>query len=202
MLVGSYTIPPSSDYPYFTTAKRYWLPESDDCAQSDREAYTLIVLHSTSFHKEIWEPVLQILYTLISEKSHLRTGARNKTKTANIKETWAIECPNHGESAYLNLRAWKANARPQCEYLPFISLVCNLDNRFQQSFLSEICWSSTPISRHSAKSSWWPKNWLSAAKSGRHWAFSRCQHHVCILDLEMLNTNSPKAITTTDTADF
>lgn len=119
MLVGSYTIPPSSDYPYFTTAKRYyWLPETDDCAQSDREGYTLIVLHSTSFHKEIWEPVLQILYTLISERSHLgRSGARNKTSnTANIiKETWAIECPNHGESAYLNLRAWKANARPQCE---------------------------------------------------------------------------------------
>ena len=89
-----YVLQPSSEYPLFITAKRYWIPEFEGNASSP-SAQTLIVLHSTSFHKESWEPALEDLFQLASQSG-------NKT---NIREAWAIDCPNHGESANLNHRA-------------------------------------------------------------------------------------------------
>ncbi|KIM42647.1 hypothetical protein M413DRAFT_26672 [Hebeloma cylindrosporum] len=94
MLVESYTLQPSSEYPLFIAAKRYWTPEFERNA-SNPSAQTLIVLHSTSFHKESWEPALEDLFRLASQPG---------SKTV-IREAWAIDCPNHGESANLNHRA-------------------------------------------------------------------------------------------------
>ena len=96
MLVEAYTIPPSAEYPLFVTAKRYWTPESEANGAADpAAAHTLIVLHSTSFHKETWEPTLDELFALAD------AGSRRN----HIRDVWAIECPNHGESALLNHRA-------------------------------------------------------------------------------------------------
>ena len=107
MLVEPYTLQPSAGYALFITAKRYWIPEFEGNA-SNPSAQTLIVLHSTSFHKETWEPALEDLFQLAAQ-----CGSK-----VIIREAWAIDCPNHGESASLNRRALKDQGR---EYLlPFI----------------------------------------------------------------------------------
>ncbi len=49
--------PADADYPFYITAKRY-LPNAANPGIRDTDAVTLILLHSTSFHKEIWEPTL------------------------------------------------------------------------------------------------------------------------------------------------
>jgi len=103
MLVEPYILQPTSEYPLFITAKRYWIPEFEGNA-SNPSAQTLIVLHSTSFHKESWEPALEDLFQLASQSG-------NKTV---IREAWAIDCPNHGESATLNRRALSEPGFARC----------------------------------------------------------------------------------------
>ncbi|KAJ8508417.1 hypothetical protein ONZ45_g9309 [Pleurotus djamor] len=76
-------------YPFSIVAKRYWTPACQRNA-FDPDALTLIFLHSTSFHKEIWEPTLQHLFDLVANSS------------IRIREAWALDCPNHGEAAALN----------------------------------------------------------------------------------------------------
>ncbi|KAF8959417.1 hypothetical protein BDZ97DRAFT_1837947 [Flammula alnicola] len=51
MLIESHILPPTSDCPLFIVAKRYWVPEFEKNV-TNPSAQTLIVLHSTSFHKE------------------------------------------------------------------------------------------------------------------------------------------------------
>ncbi|OAV99345.1 hypothetical protein PTTG_04579 [Puccinia triticina 1-1 BBBD Race 1] len=70
---------------------------------SDGEPITLVLSHANGFHKETWEPMLAHLL--------LSPGGRK------IKEIWALDCANHGDSAILNLRTlglnfdWADNAR-------------------------------------------------------------------------------------------
>jgi hypothetical protein len=94
MFEQAVTLEPSFDYPLYMTAKRYWLPAFDSHA-NDPNAITLIFLHATSFHKETWEPTIERLFQIAS----LPTNA------LKIREAWAIECPNHGQSALLNEKA-------------------------------------------------------------------------------------------------
>lgn len=84
---------PDNSYPFFVTAKRYWVDELAKHVDHPN-ALTLILLHSTSFHKETWEPTLETLFRLVS--SPLRSNH------ASIREAWVIECPNHGASAVHN----------------------------------------------------------------------------------------------------
>ncbi|KAF8890426.1 Alpha/beta hydrolase fold-1 [Infundibulicybe gibba] len=93
MLQESVVYAPRDGYPLYITAKRYWVPEPGDLVQDDN-ALTLIVLHSTSFHKETWEPSLETLFSL-----HIQ---HQRSSPLRIKEAWALDCPNHGESARLN----------------------------------------------------------------------------------------------------
>ena len=95
MLQHSYTLPPTPDYPLSIIAKRYWLPHGSNT--EDPAAQTLIVLHSTSFHKETWEPILQDLFELVSQSN----------TEVLIRDAWAVDCPNHGESGVLNNQALK-----------------------------------------------------------------------------------------------
>ena len=95
MLQHSYTLPPTPDYPLSIIAKRYWLPHGSNT--EDPAAQTLIVLHSTSFHKETWEPTLQDLFELVSQSN----------TEVLIRDAWAVDCPNHGESGVLNNQALK-----------------------------------------------------------------------------------------------
>jgi len=96
MLHEAIIYPPQPDvYPLYITAKRYWLPEFT-AHWADPDALTLVVLHSTSFHKETWEPSLVRLFW---ETCLNKDSAANPVK---IREAWAIDCPNHGQSAPLN----------------------------------------------------------------------------------------------------
>ena len=94
--VESFCLPPDEGYPLYITAKRYRPPPTDKgrAVAGSEDAPTLIVLHSTSFHKEIWEPCLEAIFEL--------SGARGQC----FREAWAIESPNHGESAPLNRAAF------------------------------------------------------------------------------------------------
>ncbi|PPQ88900.1 hypothetical protein CVT25_009135 [Psilocybe cyanescens] len=96
MLVESHILPPSSDYPLFIAAKRYWLPGFAE-NKTNPLVQTLVVLHSTSFHKETWEPALEDLFKQVTQPG----------STVAIREAWSIDCPNHGESGHLNRRALK-----------------------------------------------------------------------------------------------
>ncbi|KAG2064661.1 alpha/beta-hydrolase [Suillus decipiens] len=86
---------PDKHYPLYITAKKYWLPEFE-AHWDDEQAITLILLHSTSFHKETWQPTLECIFQCSSAYS------RNLSKLLKIKCAWAIDCPNHGVSAALN----------------------------------------------------------------------------------------------------
>lgn len=94
MLQRHFILEPGIDYPLYVTAKQFWLAELEE-NWDDPDAFTLILLHSTSFHKETWEPTLQHLFDGIQMR-------RNRPTTPKIKCAWVIECPNHGESACLN----------------------------------------------------------------------------------------------------
>lgn len=91
MLVEAVKDFPRNEWPLITTAKRYWLPELLANAD-DPSAVTLVFLHSTSFHKETWEPSIEKLLTLSAQ-------TRSKVK---IREAWSLDCPNHGEAGHLN----------------------------------------------------------------------------------------------------
>ncbi|KAG2035293.1 Alpha/beta hydrolase fold-1 [Suillus americanus] len=86
---------PDQHYPLYITAKKYWLPEFE-AHWDDEEAITLVLLHSTSFHKETWQPTLERIFQCSSVYSS------NLSKSLKIKCAWAIDCPNHGVSAALN----------------------------------------------------------------------------------------------------
>ncbi|KAL4067117.1 hypothetical protein V8B97DRAFT_1977937 [Scleroderma yunnanense] len=96
MLQREFVLQPDSNYPLHVTAKKYWLP-AFEAHWNDIDALTLILLHSTSFHKEIWEPTIQWMFEIIALRSAYAGSSVLKVKCA-----WAIECPNHGQSAVLN----------------------------------------------------------------------------------------------------
>ncbi|KIM52365.1 hypothetical protein SCLCIDRAFT_141294 [Scleroderma citrinum Foug A] len=101
MLQRQFVLQPNSDYLLHVTAKQYWLPEFE-AHWGDIDAQTLILLHSTSFHKEIWEPTIQSMFeVLVSCPSAFKNGDTGNNPL-KIKCAWAIECPNHGQSAVLN----------------------------------------------------------------------------------------------------
>ena len=129
LLSESVTLEPDNSYPWYITAKRYWIsspcsPQTGSIEEhchspqishrftttdaSDKGPWTLIFLHSTSFHKETWQPTIQAIYdTLFSSKL-----------AVSIQDSWAIECPNHGQSAVLNhLVAASPHLRTKCKHL-------------------------------------------------------------------------------------
>ncbi|KXN88337.1 hypothetical protein AN958_07482 [Leucoagaricus sp. SymC.cos] len=79
-------------YALYITAKRYRV-EGLAAVDGDSDAITILALHSTSFHKETWEPTLQVLFGTVSA---------NRTGKVKVREVWAIDCPNHGQAGILN----------------------------------------------------------------------------------------------------
>ncbi len=111
----SVILPPQRGYPFYVIAKRYTQLVSPVGIQ-DSDSSTLVLLHSTSFHKEIFEPTLSDLAALITSPD---VPGRVK-----IKEAWAIECPNHGESAVLNEELLREpRFREYCECRLFYSMI-------------------------------------------------------------------------------
>ena len=97
MLQRQFILEPDIGYPLYITAKQFWRAELE-ANWDNPDAFTLILLHSTSFHKETWEPTLQHFFDDIQER-------QSRPADPKIKCAWVIECPNHGESAALNDRA-------------------------------------------------------------------------------------------------
>ena len=87
----SYVFDARPHYPLLVSVKRYWVPEFES---KDAGAATLVLAHATGFHKELWEPVLEELYDQIADGT--------SSSVLKIRDAWAIDCPNHGESAVLN----------------------------------------------------------------------------------------------------
>jgi hypothetical protein len=111
MIIESVLYPPSHGYGLFITAKRYYLPSFKE-NWGDPEALTLVFLHATSLHKEIWEPTIESVFRVAEEAQRRRKtgkglGGKGKDKeeyVPKIYEAWAIDCPNHGESGRWNER--------------------------------------------------------------------------------------------------
>ncbi|KIJ33541.1 hypothetical protein M422DRAFT_35456 [Sphaerobolus stellatus SS14] len=75
------------DHPLRTVAKGYRIRD-----RNVEDGYTLVFAHGIGSNKEQWEPTMKALYRL-SIKS---------AKSPQIREMWAIDCPNHGQAAILN----------------------------------------------------------------------------------------------------
>jgi len=111
----SYVFDARPQYPLLVSVKRYWAQEFES---TDPDAVTLVLAHATSFHKELWEPVLEDLYT----QAVVSPGACSPV--LNIRDAWAIDCPNHGESAVLNEETLLSSHTPICEYYTCVYRWC------------------------------------------------------------------------------
>ncbi|KAI6044065.1 hypothetical protein EDC04DRAFT_458063 [Pisolithus marmoratus] len=101
MLQRQFVVGPDTQYPLNVTAKQYWLPEFE-AHWDDEEALTFIMLHSTSFHKETWEPTIQHIFKSLPVSSTGPFVPGSASSFMKVKCAWVIECPNHGQSAVLN----------------------------------------------------------------------------------------------------
>ncbi len=136
MLSESYVIDPTPDYPLFLVAKRYWIREFERHA-ANPAAMTLIVLHSTSFHKETWEPALEDLFAL----------AAQPRSTALIREAWAIDCPNHGEAGERNRDTLRGPDFVECAYTPLWTLNCSRGAQSPARSMRRPCTAFCPYTR-------------------------------------------------------
>ncbi|EJF56527.1 hypothetical protein DICSQDRAFT_113051 [Dichomitus squalens LYAD-421 SS1] len=62
---------------------------------NNRDGVTLVIAHCSSGHKEQWLPTLTMLFDLCFKSTALQPGWR-------VREAWALDAPNHGDSALLN----------------------------------------------------------------------------------------------------
>ncbi|KAI0320403.1 Alpha/beta hydrolase fold-1 [Amylostereum chailletii] len=99
----TFTFDARPHYPLLIPVTRYW---NESLHSQDADALTFVLAHGTSFHNEHWEPVLEGLYDLLA------TSMSIGTKIPNIREAWAIGCPNHGEGAVLNEETLKEGYSP------------------------------------------------------------------------------------------
>ncbi|KAF7356271.1 Alpha/beta-hydrolase [Mycena venus] len=84
--------PTPSGKPLRVAAKRY-----RSLGKIPQDGITLLLFHGLGQHKEQWEPALEKLFTLHSERSNL----------PRIREAWALDWQSHGEAAVLNEDALK-----------------------------------------------------------------------------------------------
>jgi len=86
-----FILQPNSDCLLHVTAKQYWLPEFK-AHWDDIDVQTLILLHSTSFHKEIWEPTIQSMFeVLVSCPSAFKNGDAGNNPL-KIKDQMCVGC--------------------------------------------------------------------------------------------------------------
>ncbi|KAG7095594.1 hypothetical protein E1B28_006324 [Marasmius oreades] len=92
LLCEPFVLDPRPAYPLRITAKRYTLEGivSRGDVQSAQPGLTLILLHATGSHKEVWEVTVQYLLQKANQEN------------LKIDDVFSIESPSHGESAVLN----------------------------------------------------------------------------------------------------
>lgn len=127
----SYVFDARPHYPLLISVNRYWVPEFES---KDADAATLVLAHATGFHKELWEPVLEDLYDQVAVSS------RTDSSASKIRDAWAIDCPNHGESAVLNEETLSTGYTPICEFYAWFYL------RFYSICVSKPSWTDHTVS--------------------------------------------------------
>ena len=120
----SYVFDARPQYPLLVSVKRYWIPEFES---KEADAATLILTHASSFHKEQWEPVLEDLYDQVADASVINSPV------PKIRDAWAIDSPNHGESAVLNEETLLSGYTPICKFCAYAILHKLLNGRIIQS---------------------------------------------------------------------
>lgn len=94
----NYVFDPRPHFPFRIVAKRYWIgehcPDATDqpVSKTQQDALTLVFLHGSGAHKEHWEPTIQRLF---DNEHTVRSALR-------FHDMWALDMPNHGDSAILN----------------------------------------------------------------------------------------------------
>ncbi|KAF9474695.1 alpha/beta-hydrolase [Pholiota conissans] len=84
------------------TAKQYTPVIS---VEGDKEGLTLLFAHCIGAHKEQWEPTIEHLF-------HTQAA---KDDAHRVREAWAFDWQNHGDSAVLNREALKERPEGVCE---------------------------------------------------------------------------------------
>lgn len=94
LVFEEYVFDPRPQFPFVVTTKRY--PNLGD----DQKGFTLILTHGTGFPKEVWEPIIERIFTTENAKHN----------GLPIRDAWAIDAPNHGDAAALNADVLRSGA--------------------------------------------------------------------------------------------
>jgi pimeloyl-ACP methyl ester carboxylesterase len=94
LVFEEYGFDPRPQFPFVVKMKRY--PNLDD----EQNRFALILLHGNGFPKETWEPIVERIFATENAKPN---GLR-------IREAWAIDAPNHGDTAALNAELLQSGA--------------------------------------------------------------------------------------------
>lgn len=130
-------LPPCPAYPLYVAGNCYTHPGA---AASGPDAVTLVLLHSSGFHKEMFEPTIEELFGVVDAASD-PSGAWSGS-APRIRDVWVVECPTHGESAVLNEAAIRTAVHDEsCADLRFNSSCVSQP-------LSVFCTQSTRRSMH------------------------------------------------------
>lgn len=105
-LTKTFVFDPRPSYPLLSAVKRYWKENSPHL--DDTNALTLILIHVVGFHKELSEPCIGELQSILDRKLD--------TSNVKIREIWSIDLPNHGDSAVLNKRILKLGYEDTCRF--------------------------------------------------------------------------------------
>ncbi|KAF5325401.1 hypothetical protein D9619_009673 [Psilocybe cf. subviscida] len=131
----TYVFDPRPAYPLQLAAKRYFVPGSPNSNshsnRSDADAPTLVFAHGTGYHKELWEPVMDDLAALVDGQDTAEGKAR-----VVVGDMWAVDCPNHGDSAALNAAVLEYGYEQTFgweEYARVLHLLMNGHGRLRQT---------------------------------------------------------------------
>lgn len=134
---------PTSAYPLSITAEQYCyhIPNKVDSHTQDPDTITLILLHGTSFHKETWEPTLMHIFDLAAKRNPNAGGV-------DIREAWAIECPNHVALPFsTKWRCGRGRITIVVVRIPVVLKYARNEARMAfHSLLRELCVRSAPLS--------------------------------------------------------
>ena len=97
--VDSFVFDPRPEYPFLVSAKRYQPKQRSN----SRDGLTFILAHGTGFHKEQWEATIEELCRVVEYE-----------KGVAVRELWAVDCPNHGDSAVLNEKVLRWGYQERC----------------------------------------------------------------------------------------
>lgn len=106
--VDSFVFDPRPEYPFLVSSKCY---RPKQAAKSEN-GLTLVLAHGTGFHKEQWEATIEELCGVVA----LNSGVA-------IREFWAIDSPNHGDSAVLNEKVLRWGYHERCECIMTLHFV-------------------------------------------------------------------------------